>query len=281
MTVQNFLSAATGNAVLFAFIRGIDRKSSRTIGNFWVDLTRTIVYLLIPFCIIFALFLVSQGVIQTFSPYIQATTLENGLQTIPLGPVASQVAIKQIGTNGGGFFNANSAHPFENPTALSNFFENFFIFLIPAAATFMYGCMIKSRKDGMLIFFVMLFLWAFGLGVSLYSESIHNPVMAVNPVTEGKEMRFGSDNSILWAVTTTATSNGSVNSMHSSLSPLAGGVAMFNMMIGEVIFGGVGVGLASMLMFVLLTVFLSGLMVGRTPEYLIKKSKKPKCGGLC
>ncbi len=274
MTVQNFVSAATGNAVLLAFIRGIQRHSSATIGNFWRDLTRTVVYLLLPFCFIFALFLVSQGVIQTLSPYVQATTLENETQTIPLGPVASQVAIKQLGTNGGGFFNANSAHPFENPTPLSNFFESFAIFWIPAAATYMYGLMIQSRKNGLIIFLVMCALWLGGLAVALYSESLLNPVMTVNPVLEGKETRFGSFNSVLWAVTTTGTSNGSINSMHDSLSPLAGGVSMFNMMIGEVIFGGVGVGLCGMLMFVLLTVFLSGLMVGRTPEYLTKKIEK-------
>jgi len=182
--------------------------------------------------------------------------------------------MKQLGTNGGGFFNANSSHPFENPTPLSNFLETFAIFWIPAAATYMYGLMVKSRKEGMVIFLVMFALWLAGLAVALYSESVPNPVLGVNPVMEGKETRFGSLNSILWAVTTTGTSNGSVNSMHDSLSPLAGGVAMFNIMIGEVIFGGVGVGLAGMLMFVLLTVFLSGLMVGRTPEYLCKKIEK-------
>ena len=274
MTVQNFLSAATGNAVLLAFIRGIRRDYSETIGNFWRDLTRTVVYLLLPFCFIFALFLVSQGVIQTLSPYVQVTTLENEGQTIPLGPVASQIAIKQLGTNGGGFFNANSSHPFENPTPLSNFFENFTIFWIPAAATYMYGLMVKSRKEGWIIFCVMFTLWLCSLAIASYSESISNPVMPINPVLEGKETRFGSLNSILWAVTTTGTSNGSVNSMHDSLSPLAGGVAMFNIMIGEVVFGGVGVGLCGMLMFVLLTVFLSGLMVGSTPEYLGKKIEK-------
>ena len=274
MNVQNFVSAATGNAVLLALIRGIHRQSCLTIGNFWRDLTRTIVYLLLPFCFFFALFLASQGVIQTLSAYVQATTLENELQTIPLGPVASQIAIKQLGTNGGGFFNANSSHPFENPTPLTNFFENFAIFWIPAAAVYMYGLMVKSRKQGLVIFFVMFFLWLGGVAVALYSESLDNPVLGVNPVMEGKETRFGSLNSVLWAVTTTGASNGSVNSMHDSLSPLAGGIGMFNMMIGEVVFGGVGVGLCGMLMFVLLTVFLSGLMVGRTPEYLNKKIEK-------
>lgn len=274
LTVQNFVSAATGNAALLALIRGIQRHSSETIGNFWRDLTQTVVYLLLPFCVIFALFLVSQGVIQNLRPYVQASTLENEMQTIPLGPVASQIAIKQLGTNGGGFFNANSAHPFENPTPLSNFFENFAIFWIPAAATYMYGLMVKSRKEGLVIFFVMFILWIGGLVVSLYSQSLHNPLMAVNPVLEGMETRFGSTSSVLWSVTTTGTSNGSVDSMHDSLSPLTGGIAMFNIMIGEVIFGGVGVGLCGMLMFVLLTVFLSGLMVGRTPEYMNKKIEK-------
>lgn len=274
LTAQNFVSAATGNAVLLALIRGICRHSSATIGNFWRDLTRTVVYLFLPLSFIFALFLVSQGVIQTLSPYIQAVTLENETQSIPLGPVASQIAIKQLGTNGGGFFNANSSHPFENPTPLSNFFENFAILWIPAAAAYMYGLMVKSRKQGGIIFLVMLVLWLGGLAIALYSESLHNPVLEFYPVMEGKETRFGSSNSILWAVSTTGTSNGSINSLHDSLSPLAGGVAMFNIMIGEIVFGGVGVGLCGMLMFVLLTVFSAGLMVGRTPEYLSKKIEK-------
>lgn len=274
LSVQNFISAATGNAVLLALIRGISRKSIETIGNFWVDLTRTIVYLLLPFCIVFAFFLVSQGVIQNFHSYVVAKTLAGESQSIPMGPVASQIAIKQLGTNGGGFFNANSAHPFENPTPLSNFLETFAILCIPAAATYMYGIMIKSRKQGWVIFSVMFILWIGGIAVALSSEYTSNSVLGVNPVVEGKETRFGITNSILWAVSTTGTSNGSVNSMHSSLSPVAGGVAMFNIMIGEVIFGGVGVGLCGMLMFVLLTVFLAGLMVGRTPEYQGKKIEK-------
>ncbi len=274
LTVQNFVSAATGNAVLLALIRGITRKASSTIGNFWVDLTRTVVYLFLPFCIIIALFLITQGVIQNLHPYVQATTLSNEQQLIPMGPVASQIAIKQLGTNGGGFFNANSAHPFENPTPLSNFLETFLIFCIPAAATYMYGLLIKSIKQGWIIFSVMFVLWIGGLAIALASEYSHNPIMEYSPVLEGIETRFGVNNSTLWAVTTTGTSNGSVNSMHSSLSPLAGGIAMFNIMIGEVIFGGVGVGLCSMIMFILLTVFLAGLMVGRTPEYLGKKIEK-------
>lgn len=274
LTVQNFVSAATGNAVLLALIRGMQKRPSQTIGNFWVDLTRTVVYLLLPFCVILALILVSQGVIQNLHAYVVANTLAGENQTLPMGPVASQIAIKQLGTNGGGFFNANSTHPFENPTPLSNFLETFAILVIPAAATYMYGLMIKSRKQGLVIFSVMFILWLGGLAVALASEHAFNPVLGVYPVLEGKETRFGTANSVLWAISTTGTSNGSVNSMHSSLSPLAGGMAMFNIMIGEVIFGGVGVGLCGMLMFVLLTVFLAGLMVGRTPEYLGKKIEK-------
>lgn len=274
LTVQNFVSAATGNAVLLALIRGIFRKSCHAIGNFWVDLTRTLVYLLLPLCLIFALFLVSQGVIQNFNPYVEAKTLLGESQIIPMGPVASQVAIKQLGTNGGGFFSANSAHPFENPTPLSNFFETFAILCLPAAATYMYGTLIGSRKDGWVIFSVMFTLWILGIAVALTSEYTFNPLLEASPVLEGKETRFGLENSSLWTVSTTSTSNGSVNSMLSSDSPLAGGVALFNMEIGEVIFGGIGVGLCGMLMFVFLTVFLAGLMVGRTPEYLGKKIEK-------
>lgn len=271
LTVQNFLSAATGNGVLLAFIRGIYRKKTTTLGNFWVDLTRTVIYLFIPICIVFSIVLVSQGVIQNLNSYIEVNTLSNVSQTIPMGPVASQVAIKQLGTNGGGFFNANSAHPFENPTPLSNFLENFAILCIPAAATYMYGLLISAKNQGWVLFFVMFIFWFVGIGIALTSESAKNPVLNAYPILEGKETRFGSSESILWAVSTTATSNGSVNSMHSSLSPLAGGIALFNIMIGEVIFGGVGVGMCTMFMFALLTVFLAGLMVGRTPEYLGKK----------
>lgn len=274
LTVQNFISAATGNAVLLAFIRGVYRQSVQTIGNFWVDFTRTLVYLLLPLAMIFALILMSQGVIQNLASYVTAHTWEGESQLIPMGPVASQIAIKQIGTNGGGFFNANSAHPFENPTPLSNFLEAFAILWIPAAATYMYGLFIQSRKQGWIIFSVMLTLWLSGLAIAIASELTINPVLVANPVLEGKETRIGSINSVLWAVSTTGTSNGSVDCMHASLSPLAGGIALFNIMIGEVIFGGVGVGLCGMLMFVLLTVFLAGLMVGRTPEYLGKKIEK-------
>ncbi len=270
LTVQNFLSASTGIAVLMAFIRGFIRKTTDNLGNFWADTVRIIVYLLLPLSAILALGLVSQGVIQTLSPYEQIETLEKGgTQMIPLGPVASQVAIKQLGSNGGGFFNTNSAHPFENSTPLSNFLEMGAILLLPMSILYAYGLLIGSKKHAWMLFSVMIVLWAIGFGLATYSEHLSSP-----PSLEGKEVRFGVNNSLIWATMTTATSNGSVNAMHSSLSPLAGGVALFNMMVGELIFGGVGVGLCSMLMFVLLTIFLSGLMVGRTPEYLGKKIDK-------
>lgn len=273
LTVQNFMSAATGSAVLLALIRGISAKTTENIGNFWKDITRTVVYLLLPFSLILSLILINEGVIQNLNPYVEAHS-QFGNQTIPMGPVASQIAIKQLGTNGGGFFNANSAHPFENPTPLTNFLETFALVLIPASATYMFGKMVHARKQGWVILSVMISLWILGIGIALISESTPNPILWANPVFEGKETRFGTNSSVFWAVSTTATSNGSVNSMHSSLSPLTGGVALFNMMVGEVIFGGIGVGMCSMLMFVLLTVFLAGLMVGRTPEYLGKKIEK-------
>lgn len=274
LTVQNFLSAATGNAVLLVFIRGILRKNSDVIGNFWVDLTRTLIYLLLPLSIFFAIFLVGQGVIQNFNPYIETTTLMGDSQIIPMGPVASQIAIKQLGTNGGGFFNANSAHPFENPTPLSNFFETLAILLIPAAAVYMYGIFINSKKQCFVIFSVMSILFAIFLATAIISENQYNLALQENPVLEGQETRFGRNSSTLWTIATTSTSNGSVNSMLSSTSPIAGGIAMLNIMLGEIIFGGIGVGLCGMLMFILLTVFLAGLMVGRTPEYLGKKIEK-------
>lgn len=274
LTSHNFLSAATGMAALLTLIRGFTRKTVDTIGNFWVDLVRTVVYLLLPLAIIMSVVLVGEGVIQTFSPYIEVTTLENAKQTIPLGPVASQIAIKQLGTNGGGFFNANSAHPFENPTVFSNFLEMLALVLIPAASVYAYGRMIGSIKHARLLFLTMVILWAAGLLIAFSSEHLHNPVINAYPILEGKETRFGITDSLLWSVSTTATANGSVNAMLSSLSPLAGGIAMFNIMLGELIFGGVGVGLCSMIMMTLLTVFLSGLMVGRTPEYLGKKIEK-------
>lgn len=274
LTSHNFLSAATGMAALLTLTRGLIRKTTDTIGNFWTDLVRMVVYLLLPLSIIMAVILLGEGVIQTFSPYVEVTTLENTKQTIPLGPVASQIAIKQLGTNGGGFFNANSAHPFENPTAFSNLLEMLALILIPAASVYAYGIMIGSKKHAWLLLSTMLVLWAAGIFISFGSEHLHNPVIDVYPILEGKETRLGITNSLLWSVSTTATANGSVNATMSSLSPLAGGVALFNMMLGELVFGGVGVGLCSMLMFTLLTVFLSGLMVGRTPEYLGKKIEK-------
>jgi K+-transporting ATPase ATPase A chain len=271
LTVQNFLSAATGMCVLLPLTRGLTRKEMQTIGNFWFDLVRTIVYILLPLSFVLAMILVGQGAIQTFSPYVEVTTLENAKQVIPLGPVASQVAIKQIGTNGGGYFSANGAHPFENPTGLTSFFEILAIFLIPAASLYMYGILVGSKKNAWLLFILMSVLFFIGLGMALCSQHMRNPVLEAYPVVEGQETRFGASNSLLWTVATTASANGSVNAMISSLPPLAGGVAIFNLISGELIFGGVGVGLCSMLMFVLLTVFLCGLMVGRTPEYLGKK----------
>lgn len=274
LAVQNFVSAAIGIVPLLVLARGIVRKTMETIGNVWADTVRGVIYIFIPLSIVFAIFLISQGVIQTFSPYVEVATLENAKQTIPLGPVASQIAIKQLGTNGGGFFNANSAHPFENPTALSNLLETLALVLIPAALTYTFGLMVGSRKHGWVLFLVMFTFWAIGISIALWSEHTFNPALDVYPVLEGKETRFGTTDSLLWSVTTTGTANGSVNAMISSLTPLAGGVSMFNLMIGELIYGGVGVGLCSMLMLTLFTVFLSGLMVGRTPEYFGKKIEK-------
>jgi K+-transporting ATPase ATPase A chain len=274
LTVQNFVSAATGMAVLLALIRGIKRHSTTVIGNFWTDLTQTVVYLLLPLSFILALILVSQGVIQNFQPYQKAILWEKGTQTLPMGPVASQVAIKQLGSNGGGFFNANSAHPFENPTQFSNFLELLAILSIPASTVYMYGLMIGSRRQGLVLLGVMFGLWIIALGVSLYAEWSTNPVLGYNPVLEGKEMRLGVTNSVLWSISTTSVANGSINSMLDSLAPLSGGMALFQMLLGEIIFGGIGVGLCGMLTHVLLTVFLAGLMVGRSPEYLGKKIEK-------
>lgn len=274
LTSQNFLSASTGMGVLLALIRGLTSKEMKTIGNFWVDLVRMVTYVLLPLSILLAILLVGQGVVQTLSPYVKITTLENGKQTIPLGPAASQIAIKQLGTNGGGFFGANSTHPFENPTSISNFLEMLAILLLPAATVYAYGLLIYSKKHAWLLFLVMLVFWMGGFFIGFLSEHMDNRSIGVYPILEGIETRIGTLNSIIWSVSTTATSNGSVNSMMSSLSPLAGGVAMFNMMLEELVFGGIGVGLCSMIMLVLLTVFLSGLMVGRTPEYLGKKIEK-------
>jgi K+-transporting ATPase ATPase A chain len=271
LTVQNFVSAATGIAVLLALVRGLSRKSATTLGNFWTDLTRSTLYVLLPLSILFAVVLVGEGVIQNFHSYQTVHTLQGAEQVIPMGPAASQIAIKQLGTNGGGFFNANSAHPFENPTSFTNFLEMLAILLIPAALTYTYGKMVGSVRQGWTIFLVMLVLLVSGLAISLYGEYSANPLLGQSHLMEGKETRFGITNSVLWSTTTTAASNGSVNAMHDSLSPLAGMVAMLNMLLGEVIFGGVGAGLYGMMVFVILTVFIAGLMVGRTPELLGKK----------
>ncbi len=274
LTVQNFVSAATGIAVLIALVKGLSRKTTDRIGNFWTDLTRSTLYVLLPLSILFAVVLVGQGVVQNFKSYDTVQTIEGAKQVIPQGPAASQIAIKQLGTNGGGFFNANSAHPFENPTPFSNFLEMLFILLIPAALTFTYGKMVGSTRQGWTLFTAMLILLLVGLSISLYGEYSTNPIFGKLPLMEGKEMRFGITNSILWSTSTSAASNGSVNAMHDSLSPLAGMVAMINLMLGEVIFGGVGAGLYGMVIFVILTVFIAGLMVGRSPEYLGKKIQK-------
>ncbi len=271
LTVQNFLSAACGIAIAMALTRGIARRSSSTIGNFWVDTTRATIYILLPICVIFTLILVGQGVVQTFTAYVDVITLEGLKQTIGLGPAASQVAIKMLGTNGGGFFNANAAHPFENTTALSNFLQMLSIFSIGGALTYTYGIMTKSSKHGWVIFGTMLAMFIAFTTFSLMSEYTTNPVFNQAGIMEGKETRFGIFNSVFFSTITTSASCGAVNAMHSSLSPLAGGIAMVNMMLGEIIFGGVGAGLYGMLLFVLLTVFIAGLMVGRTPEYMGKK----------
>jgi K+-transporting ATPase ATPase A chain len=270
--VQNFVSAATGIAVLVALTRGLSRRSAATIGSFWVDLTRSTLYVLLPLSLILAILLISQGVVQNFNDYTQATTLTDAYQLLPQGPAASQIAIKQLGTNGGGFFNVNSAHPYENPTPLSNFLEMFSLLLIPAALTYTYGVMVGNKRQGWVLYGVMFGVLVAGLAVMIVSEYTPNPVIGgLTGLLEGKETRFGITNSLLWGAATTAASNGSVNAMHSSFSPLAGGVALLNIMLGEVIFGGVGAGLYGILIFVILSVFIAGLMVGRTPEYLGKK----------
>ncbi|HLO58883.1 MAG TPA: potassium-transporting ATPase subunit KdpA [Bacteroidales bacterium] len=271
VTVQNFVSAATGIAVLLALMRGLTSKTEGNLGNFWVDINRTVLYVLLPLSMILTVLLVGQGVIQNFSGYAEARTLEGASQVIPMGPAASQIAIKQIGTNGGGFFSTNSAHPFENPTPFSNFLELFSIIIVSASLVFTYAHYMKSKRQAWTIFIVMLLLFSVGVAISLRAEYAFNHAMNVAGSMEGKETRFGIFNSILWSVTTTATSNGSVNSMHDSISPVSGLVAIFNIMLGEVIFGGVGSGLYGMIIFILLTVFIAGLMVGRTPEYLGKK----------
>lgn len=271
LTVQNFVSAATGLAVLLVLIRGLSRKTTDKLGNFWTDITRSTLYVLLPLSILLAVMLVGQGVVQNFKTYETVQTLQGAPQVIPMGPAASQIAIKQLGTNGGGFFNANSAHPFENPTPFSNLLEMLALLLIPAALTYMYGKMVGSIRQGWTIFSVMLVLLVVGLTISLYAEYSSNPIFGHLPLMEGKEVRFGITNSVLWSTSTTAASNGSVIAMHDSLTPLAGMVAMINIMLGEIVFGGVGAGLYGMVIFIILTVFIAGLMVGRTPEYLGKK----------
>lgn len=276
LTVQNFVSPAVGLAVLVALARAIADRAKSTIGNFWVDLTRAVLYCLLPLSFLLAVFLIWQGVPQTFDSYVQATTHQGASQTIPLGPAASQIAIKQLGTNGGGFFGVNSAHPFENPTQWTNLVEMASIILIPVALLFTFGHYVKDLRQSRALLACMLVLFIAGLGTALHAEYQPNPAFSLLPIEhtgslEGKESRFGVAGSVLWATTTTAASNGSVNAMHDSLSPVAGMIALLNMMLGEVIFGGVGAGLYGMLIFVLVAVFLAGLMIGRTPEYLGKK----------
>ncbi len=271
LAFQNFVSAATGIAVVLAMVRAFTRRESALIGNFWVDLVRSTLYVLLPLSVVLALTLAQQGVVQNFSSNMIVNTIEGGTQEISFGPVASQVAIKQLGSNGGGFFNSNSAHPFENPTPFTNFLEMFSLLFIAASLVFTYGKMAGSKRHGMAIFVAMLILCITGLALSLYSEFSVNPNFKTAGVMEGKETRFGVANSVLWSVATTSASNGSVNCMHDSFMPLSGMVAMLNIMLGEVIFGGVGAGLYGIIMFIILTVFIAGLMVGRTPEYLGKK----------
>lgn len=284
LVFHNFVSAAVGIAVAGALIRGIARNSAKSIGSFWVDLVRINLYVLLPVCIFYSLFLVSQGVVQNFQPYVTAEVVEhaggNGAgdtQSIAQGPVASQVAIKMLGTNGGGFMNSNAAHPYENPTPLSNFIQMLSIFLIPSGLTFALGLMIKNQRHGWAVWFAMVLLFLAGTLATVSAEAAGNPGMQALGVNvldgnmEGKEVRFGIFNSALFAVITTGASCGAVNSMHDSFTPLGGLVPLLNIQLGEVIFGGVGAGLYGMLVFVVLTVFLAGLMIGRTPEYLGKK----------
>jgi len=292
LTVQNFVSAATGMAVLVAFIRGLVRHTTNLLGNFWVDLTRSTLYILLPLAFVLALVLVSQGIVQNFSSYRTSALLQPTVdgdgnpvteQVLALGPAASQIAIKQLGTNGGGFFNANSAHPFENATPLSNFFEMLSILLIPAALCYTFGRMVGDTRQGWALLAAMTVILVVFIVGAYAAEALGNPRLAalgvdqqssdVNPGgnMEGKEVRFGTANSALWSTVTTAASNGSVNAMHDSFTPLGGLVPLVMMHFGEVVFGGVGSGLYGMLAFVIVAVFVAGLMVGRTPEYLGKK----------
>lgn len=267
LSVQNFLSAATGIAVVCALARGL-KTYGRDIGNFWRDLCRISIYILLPMSFIFAIFLASQGIVQSISPYVESHTLEGSRQIIPQGPVASQVAIKQLGSNGGGYFGVNSAHPLENPSPLSNFFQMLALLLIPAALPIAFGLMINNQRHGLTIFSTMFVLFGLMVTLSMVDTFVSIPDASL---MEGKEVRFGVGNSILWTIGTTASSNGSVNAMLSSLTPLTGGLALLNIMMGEVIFGGVGSGLYGMVLFIIIAVFLAGLMVGRSPEYLGKK----------
>jgi K+-transporting ATPase ATPase A chain len=286
LTVQNFVSAAVGICVVIVLIRGFRTRTTTALGNFWVDLTRCTLWILLPLAIVVTLLLVSQGVIQNFDSYREVTTLEGAKQTLAMGPAASQIAIKQLGTNGGGFFNVNSAMPFENPTPLSNFLQAISILLIPAALTYTFGKMVGDTRQGWAVFGAMAVLFIAGAFFVYGAEQAGNPIFADAGVSqeyasgdeamaggnmEGKEVRFGIADSATWAVATTAASNGSVNSMHDSYTPLGGVVPMFNIQLGEVIFGGVGSGLYGMLIFAIIAVFIAGLMIGRTPEYLGKK----------
>jgi len=292
LTVQNFVSAASGMAALAAFIRGLRRSLSQTIGNFWVDMVRSVLYILLPLAIVLSLALVSQGVVQSLNPAVRVPLLQSTLdsegnevtvQVIPMGPAASQIAIKQIGTNGGGFFNVNSAHPLENPTPISNFLELLAILLLPAALCYTFGKMVGDTRQGWAILAAMLVILIPLMILCLWSEQAGNPALSALGVDqaagsgqpggnmEGKEARFGIVNSVLWAVATTAASNGSVNAMHDSFTPLGGLFPLWLMQLGEVVFGGVGSGLYGMLVFAVIAVFVAGLMVGRTPEYLGKK----------
>ncbi len=284
LAFHNWLSAAVGIACAMVVIRGFSRSKSATIGNFWRDLVRITFYVLFPITLFYAIFLVSQGVIQTFAPYLTVATVEGVKQLIALGPVASQEAIKNLGTNGGGFFNANSAHPFENPTPLSNLIEMLSIFAIPAALTYTFGCLVKDTRQGWALLLCMFVLFFAGIAACYAAEASGNPLIAGQQVEtstgvlgdlggnmEGKEVRFGLAASTLFAVVTTDASCGAVNCMHDSFTPLAGMIPLLNMQLGELIFGGVGAGLNGIIVFAVLTVFIAGLMVGRTPEYLGKK----------
>jgi potassium-transporting ATPase potassium-binding subunit len=283
LAFHNFTSGAVGIALAVALVRGIARRSAGHLGNFWADLVRGTLYVLLPLCLVVALILIQQGAIQNFRPYLEVTTLEGAKQTIAMGPVASQESIKQLGTNGGGFFNANAAHPFENPTPWTNFWSMFAILMIPSALTYLLGRMTRHQRHGWAVWAAMFILFSVGVSTAYWAEAWGNPIHAARGVDvvasptnpggnmEGKEVRFGIANSALYATVTTDASCGAVNSMHDSFTPIGGMVPLVNIQLGEVIFGGVGAGLYGMLVMVVLTVFIAGLMVGRTPEYLGKR----------